>query len=129
MDQELTIGSRKVGRVQLIQDGLYYQVICRAELHGTILYRLVAVTQGRRENIGILGPAEGGWGLQKKVPCKKLDPEDLTFLLIPSHESMEGKFVPISPEEPFSYLENLKDIYLHRQQDRLGVVVPVSEEF
>ena len=126
LDHELTIGSRQVGKVQLVKEGLYYLVICHAELYGTILYRLVAVTRGRRENIGILGPAEDGWVLKKRIPCKYLDSEDLNFLLIPSHEPMEGKFVPISPEEPFSYLENLKDLYLDRQQSRIGVIVPTE---
>lgn len=127
MEQALTVGNESVGKVQYLKEGLYYLITCHARLHGNILYRLVAVTRGNRENIGILGPKDGGWSLCKRIPCKRLDLQDLQFLLVPSHEPMEGKFVPISPEEPFSYLENLKDVYLHRQQDRLGVIVPTEE--
>ena len=58
------------------------------------------------------------------MPAKRLPEKELSFLLIPSHEPVEGKFVPISPEEPFAYLERLKDAYLCRQREELGVVIP-----
>ena len=123
MDYTVSVGSKQVGRVQMLLQGLYFRVECRAELTGSISYRLVAVTDGARENIGILIPEGKSWTLTRKIPCKRLNPENLQFLLLPSHEPVEGKFVPLSPEEPFSYLEQLKDLYLKKQQDRTGVIV------
>ena len=124
MDYSVFAGGREAGRVQVLKEGLYYSICCRARLQGSIMYRLVAVSEGKRENLGILAPAGEGYGLDRKIPCSHLNPRDLSFLLLPSHEPMEGKFIPISPQEPFGYLENLKDLYLKRQNDRLGVIVP-----
>ena len=124
VDYCVMAGSREAGKVQINQEGLYYKIICHARLQGTIMYRLVAVTDQKRENIGILAPDHGGYSLNRKIPCSRLPGEIQEFLLLPSHEPVEGKFVPISPEEPFEYLEKLKDAYLQRQKDRLGVVIP-----
>ena len=123
MDYTVSVGNKQVGRVRMLREGLYYKIECRAELTGSISYRLTAVTDGARENIGILCPDGSGWSLTRKVPCKRLNPDNLKFLLLPSHEPMEGKFVALSPEEPFAYLEQLKDLYLKKQQDRMGVIV------
>ena len=124
MDYSVSVGTREAGKVQLLKEGLYYRISCRVRLCGSVMYRLVAVTEGRRENLGILSPMGEGFGLDRKVPCSHFPMEGLSFLLLPSHEPMEGKFVPISPEEPFQYLEKLKDAYLKRQNDRLYVIVP-----
>ena len=124
MDYCVMQGKKQAGKVQLIQQGLYYRIFCRAELSGTIMYRLVAVTEEKRVNIGILAPESGGWSLNRKIPCSHFPGDIREFLLLPSHEPMEGKFVPIAPEEPFAYIEKLKDAYLARQNDRLGVVIP-----
>ena len=124
MEFSLSAGTRQVGKVQVTKEGLYWRVICHAQLFGSIMYRLVAVTGGRRENVGILAPSGEGYSLDRRIPLKNLEEEGLQFLLLPSHEPMEGKFVPITPEEPFSYLENLKDAYLARQKGRLGVILP-----
>ena len=126
MDYSVSVGGKEAGKVQVVKDGLYYRVSCRAQLYGSVMYRLAAVTEGRRENLGILAPVGGGYGLDRKIPCSHLNLEGLEFLLLPSHEPMEGKFVPMSPEEPFQYLEKLKDVYLKRQNDRIGVIVPES---
>ena len=124
MDYGLTVGGRDVGKVQLLKEGLYYRIFCRAELYGAVMYRLVAVTEGRRENVGILAPVSGGYGLERKLPCSRLSLEGLSFLLLPSHEPVEGKFVPISPEEPFSYLQKLQDLDLAKRSGEVGVVIP-----
>ena len=127
MDYSVLLGTKEAGKVQVLQEGLYYRISCRVRLSGSLMYRLAAVSDGRRENLGILAPVGDGYGLDRKIPCKRFSLTDLSFLLVPSHEPVAGKFVPISPEEPFSYLERLKDVYLTRQQQRIGVIVPETE--
>ena len=33
------------------------------------------------------------------------------------------KYVPVYPEEPFSYMSRLKDAYLERRNGQLGIVI------
>ena len=40
----------------------------------------------------------------------------------------EHTFVPIRPEEPFRYLEQLKDAFLETQEGRKGAVLPPKQE-
>ncbi len=124
MDYLLTMGNRDVGKVQVISEGLYVRIVCHAELYGSVMYRLVAVCDGRRESIGILAPQNGGYGLDRKIPAKRMKTENLEFILIPSHERADGRFIPLHPEEPFEYLDRLKDAYMERQKDQVGVVIP-----
>ena len=56
MDYALSLGERQVGKVQVLKEGLYSRILCHAELFGSVMYRLVAVVGGVRENIGILSP-------------------------------------------------------------------------
>ena len=34
------------------------------------------------------------------------------------------KFIPISPEEPFAYIERLKKSYLVRKGEQVGIEIP-----
>ena len=127
MEYELTVGTKQAGKVQMVKEGLYYQITCHAQLHGAVMYRLVAVSNGKRQNLGILSPDGGGYSLHKKIPRKYLEEENLEFLLLPSHEPMEGKFVPLIPEEPFQYLQRLQDAYLSTRNGQVGVIIPEED--
>ena len=124
MDYELTVGTKAVGKAHTYEEGLYLHIYCRAQLKGGGMYRLAAMIDGRRESIGILAPVGDGYGLERKIPLKRLQGESLRFQLVPAHEKMEGRFIPISPQEPFSYLEVLKDAYMEKRKDQVGVVIP-----
>ena len=39
------------------------------------------------------------------------------------HLNLEGKFIPIKPEEPFAYIERLKDAYLVQREERIGICI------
>ena len=48
----------------------------------------------------------------------------MEFRLVPKLGDHTGeRFVPIYPEEPFSYISRLKDAYLARQGEQLGAVI------
>lgn len=116
-------GNKLAGKVQVQRQGLYYRFRCRCRLTGDVVCRLSVSCADKRENLGVVVPLDGGFGLDTKLPVKKLGEGPMEFRLIPKHDKPEGKFVPIYPEEPFAYIERLKDAFLVRQNGQAGVML------
>ena len=121
---EVFSGKQPSGKVQVLRQGLYYQFHCRCRLSGSGMYRLFVRCGSREENLGIVVPMDGGFGLDTRIPVKRLGEGEMEFKLVPKHHEHPGeRFAPIYPEEPFSYLSGLKDAYLARQGDQLGIMI------
>lgn len=116
-------GKDQVGKVQLLRQGLYYRFICRCRLSGEIVCRLMVKCGGNRENLGVVVPVDGGFGLDTKLPAKRLGEGTPEFFLLPKHEAAFCNFVPIYPEEPFAYISRLKDAYLTQRNGQAGVII------
>lgn len=124
---EVFFGGNPVGKVQVIQQGLYYRFICRCRLEWDGVYRLSVLCAGAQRNLGVVVPEGDGFGLDKLIPCKHLEEGKPEFFLAPRHDSVSGKFVPISPEEPFYYIAKLKESFLTQQNGKLGILIPQKE--
>ena len=120
MEQELTLGGKAVGKVQVLRQGLYDTFHCRCRLSGEIPLRLIARCGERQEDLGVLVPMEGGFGLDTRRPAKRLGEGNIQFRLEAKHDPAQPQFVPISPEEPFAYLQRLKDAYLETKNGQKG---------
>lgn len=120
---EVCFGQKVVGKVQVLKQGLYYRFICRCKLTGDIVCRLTVICGDKQENLGVVVPTGDGFGLDKKIPVKHLGEGEMKFYLLPRHDQVQGKFVPIYPEEPFSYIARLKDAFLSSQNGQVGVVI------
>ncbi len=116
-------GREQAGKVQVLRQGLYYRFICRCQLSGDVVCRLNVACGNNRENLGVVVPMDGGFGLETKIPIKRLGEGKMDFLLTPKHDSVQGKFYPIYPEEPFAYIERLKEGYLARKDGQLGLLL------
>ena len=116
-------GNRLAGKVQVLQQGLYYRFICRCQLTGDIVCRLTVTCGEKQESLGVVVPMDGGFGLDTKLPVKRLGQGNMTFMLSPKHEVTTVHFVPIYPEEPFSYIERLKDAFLVRKNGQAGILL------
>lgn len=124
-DYEVFFGSQPVGRVQVTKQGLYYRFFCRCRISGDVVCRLFAQCGENRENLGVVVPVEDGFGLDTRIPAKKLGEGEMEFRLIPKTEQVsQGKFVPISPEEPFLYIQRLQNAFLVYQDGKPGAVIP-----
>lgn len=124
-DYEVTLGGKRVGKLRLERQGLYYRVICRCNLSGEVMYRLEACGEKGRTNLGILIPCESGFGMDTRFPVSRVGEKQLEFTLQPKHDSLGNRqFVPISPEEPFAYLSRLKGAFLEIQEGKQGVSIP-----
>ena len=123
-DHPVMQGQTQVGRVQISRQGLYYQIVCFCRLSGDVMYRLWAETDGRRESLGILVPEGSSFGLRTRIPVKRIGDGNVSFFIEPKTPKIKGKFVPLCPEEPFSYIARLKDAYLLEKDGMKGIVIP-----
>lgn len=127
-DYDVYFGSQSCGRVQVRRQGLYYCFACRCQLTGEVVCRLYVSCGGKRENLGVVVPMDGGFGLNTRVPVKRIGEGEPEFTLIPKHEAPSGQFVPIIPEEPFSYIERLKTSFLVRKYGQIGILIPEDQK-
>ena len=114
------LGDTQVGKLQIIQEGLYYRLICRCQVPENMVYRLFAVTESGRENLGVVVPEGDGCVLQRKIPATRLQ-KGSRFLLSARGEEECGKFVPVYPEEPFSYIAQLGNAFLEVRNGQPGL--------
>ena len=119
----IELSGREIGQAEVTRQGLYYHFTCRCRLTGEVICRLAAVCGDQMENLGVPVPETGYFVLQKNVPVSKLKDGNLRIRVVPRHPQLDGKFIPIRPEEPFAYLSRLKDAYLQRRGGQLGIVI------
>lgn len=117
------LGEKLCGKVQVLRQGLYYRFICRCQLSGDVVCRLKVCCGGDEENLGVLIPMDGGFGLNTQVPVKRFSGKPVRFRIAARQEESSGTFVPIYPEEPFAYIERLKDAFLRIQNGQVGVLL------
>ena len=118
----VSFGGKTVGKVQALRQGLYYRFICRCQLTGNVICRLTVQCGDKEANLGVVVPMGEGFGLDTKLPAKRLGMGEPVFYLGPKHRQ-EGVFAPIYPEEPFGYIEGLKDAFLAIQNGRPGAML------
>ena len=87
------------------------------------MYKIILKCGDTQEDLGILVPQNGAFCLTKQLPVKRLTGDTISFSAVPRHQTLEGKFVPLSPETPFSYLTKLENAYLARQNGQIGIVI------
>ena len=124
---EIMLGGQSVGTVAVTKEGLYYHFDCRCDFTGTVMYR-IAVKCGETElNLGIPAPEGGKFVLRTKIPAKKIGDGPFSFRAVPKHADLTGKFVPLSPEEPFAYLQRLQESFLQVREGKVGVIIPPEQ--
>ena len=77
---EIRLGSSSVGCVTVERQGLYYRFHCQCNLKG--MYRLVVSCGGKQEDLGTLIPSGGVFGLEKRIPVKRLGEGTPEFELV-----------------------------------------------
>lgn len=116
------MGNERVGSAAVTREGLYYRISCRCRLSGTVPCR-IAVTGEKEVDMGLCVPQGDEFGIEKRIPIKKIGEGELRFQVLPRHQVSKGIFVAISPEEPFRYIARLKDAYLARRNGQIGLTI------
>ena len=87
--------------------------------------RKLKVYCGQQEtDLGILVPVEDGFGLECRIPRKRLGEGEYRFAVLPRHGKSSGKFIPVYPEEPFAYISRLKHAHMARRNGQAGIILP-----
>ena len=109
------------GRVAVYREGLYYRFSCRCSPGAGEMVRLWMNCGEREVDLGLCVPMEGGFGTEKRLPVRRCGPGKPEFFLRPKDDILRGKFIPLSPEEPFRYIHRLENAHLERQGGQLGI--------
>ena len=120
---DVHLGDQIIGAAQVEKQGLYYHFSCSCRLSGEVIYKIIAVCNDKQVNLGVCVPEGNGFGLQTRIPVKYLGEGDVFFRAVPRHTELAEKFIPISPDEPFSYIDKLNKAYLSVRSGQVGVVV------
>lgn len=120
---DVRFGNRVVGNVCVQKQGLYYSFCCRCVLSGDVICRLQVQSAKTKIDLGILVPIGHGFGLDTKIPVKRLDKESVEFIIVPKHIKSPGMLVPVYPEEPFAYIGKLKDAFLVKKGDGMHICI------
>ena len=121
---DIVLDEKIVGQVQVEGQGLYYHFRCRCDPGNDGVYRVMVRCGDDEENLGICVPVDGQFGLDKRIPRKRLGEGKPSFFLLPKYNQVAGRFVSVFPEEPFSYIHRLEGAFLARQGEQLGIVIP-----
>lgn len=120
---EILLGGESIGQAYVEKQGLYYCFSCRCSLSGEVIYRITVTCDDRCESLGVPVPEGGDFVLATRVPVSKLGEGEPVFRAVPRHKELGGKFIPISPDTPFTYLHRLENAFLENRNGQLGIVV------
>ena len=127
MEYPITLGQEILGRAEVTREGLYYRFRCEVKLTGQVLCKILVSCGGCQVDLGIPVPVEDRFGLQTRIPVKRLGEGTMEFRIIPRHKDIIGRFVPLSPEEPFRYLSRIREARLVRSNGITGIVLEKEE--
>ena len=74
-------------------------------------------------DLGLCVPMDGGFGVDTQIPVKRMGDGELSFHLMPKHQRISGRFVPVFPDEPFAWIQMLQKAHLARQDGQIGIVL------
>ena len=113
---------RPVGTCTLERQGLYWRIICRCRTGIDGICRLI-LNCGRDDvDLGVLVPLNGSFGLEKRIPVKRL-PEGEPHLYLRSDADSSDVFVPVRSGESFGYLSRLEGSRYTRRNGEAGVLL------
>ena len=116
-------GGRVIGRAEVKQEGLYYRFCCRCRLSGDVICRVRVRCGDKEADLGVLIPEPEGFALNTRLPAKRFAGGKPEFSVLPQTGQLNETFIPIRPEEPFAYIEKLKQAYLVTREGQLGALI------
>ena len=114
---------KAVGKVEVCREGLYYRFSCRCRPAGDGMMRLWMTCGEEETDLGLCVPMEGVVGTEKRISAKLCGRGEPQFCLYHKDDVFRGRFIPLSPEEPFRYLHRLENAFLERRGRQIGIVL------
>ena len=120
---EVFQSGKAVGTVEAAREGLYIRFSCRCRPTDRDMIRLWMICGETEIDLGLCVPVDGGFGTEKRIPAKQCGAGELQFCLRHKDDTLRGKFIPLSPEEPFQYIHRLETAFLERRGLKVGIVI------
>ncbi len=118
---DIFLGSEKIGKAEVRRKGLYYQFRCCCDLTGAVVCRIKVRCGQKVENLGVPVPGGDAFYLEKQLPVSRFTEGEFSFFIEPRHPPAQDKWVPLKPDEPFSYLKDLKNAVLETRDGVIGL--------
>lgn len=124
---DILLAEQPIGTAFVKREGLYYSFRCCCRLSGQVIYKLIVTCAEKQESLGICVPRGKDFGLETRLPVKRLGEGKLSFYAVPRHTELKGRFVPIRAEEPFAYIDKLQKAHLEIRGSQIGIVLHQGE--
>lgn len=125
---DILMADKPIGTARIKKEGLYYNIHCTCKLSGAVICRLVACCGSKQQDLGICVPMNGQFGVQTKIPVKRLGEGAMVIRVEPNHGDVSKRFVPIRAEEPFAYIDKLQNAYFAFRNKQPGVILPEEDQ-
>ena len=122
-EYDILLGRQSIGCAQVQREGLYYNFFCNCRFSGDVMMKVEVSCGGKTVVLGTPSPQGREYVLRKKLPAKYFGVGGFEFRAVQKQAHIDGLFVPIRPDEPFSYLNRLRNAHLERKNGVLGVVL------
>lgn len=117
------LDEKVVGTCRIWREGLYSHISCRCAKAAEGICRLVMECGDVAMDLGILVPVEGGFGLERKFPAKKLPEGQPRFFVTGPGRQKDEAFLPVREGEVFLQLSRLRDARFARRGGEVGVIL------
>jgi len=143
---EIMQAGKPVGKACVSRQGLYLCFSCRCEIPDGEIVRLIVESDGHRESLGVCVPMGNVFGVETKLPAKKIRDGNLEFYLegsrkegdytqaapyvkeeLTDEKCRQEQFIPVSEEQPFEQLDLLNDSHMEIRDGEAGIVIQVKE--
>ncbi len=121
MEYSINLDKECVGTAHVVKEGLFYRIHCQCGLTGTVPCR-ITVTGEREADLGICVPLKDGFGIETRIPIKRVGEGELRFRVLAKRRDSDELFVTASADEPFPYLRRLSNAYLSVRNGQVGLV-------
>ena len=118
---EVLRGGQAIGSVEVTRQGLYYHICCRCRLSGEVMFRLWMCFEEDRQDLGILTPMDGCFGLKTRLPVKKAGQGSPKFQLRPNRQALSEPLSGLDPKLAVPFLTRLEKSYLARENGQICI--------
>ena len=115
-------GDTVIGTASISREGLYYRFDCECRPEKRGLFKICLLDENEKIILGTPIPEGHGFCLRTKLPIKRLRGQKPRFFINRGSEET-GKFIPVAPDTPFLYLQELENAYFCIRDGVSGIVI------
>lgn len=119
----VNFNGQPVGRAELRQQGLYWQINCCCHALKDRMFHLLLQQRDSLYDLGLLIPSARGLELSKRIPVKRTGEGEIAFFLR-ERTADPSRFYPVAQDAPFLWLHRLEECVFARRDGKIGIELP-----